>query len=175
MRWYRAGVDVEAHVPRLATWPGHARVGDTYRYLAASPHAIAGDRDTFRLPVRHARRESRRLPPELRVEGIDTQFVGDVLDHPGAERGNDARTRNTRPAAIRSFLRHVRRLVSFPDQTEVAALSRAPDPATPAGRRDRTPLPVAVRAGPRASEPVNLRCGDVQLGTGARLRCQGRG
>ena len=30
VRWYRDGVDVERHIPRLATWLGHAHVSDTY-------------------------------------------------------------------------------------------------------------------------------------------------
>ena len=30
LRWYRDGVDVECHLPRLATWLGHARISDTY-------------------------------------------------------------------------------------------------------------------------------------------------
>ena len=33
LRWYRDGVDVERHIPRLATWLGHAHVSDTYWYL----------------------------------------------------------------------------------------------------------------------------------------------
>ena len=37
VRWYRDGVDVERHIPRLATWLGHAHVSDTYWYLSATP------------------------------------------------------------------------------------------------------------------------------------------
>ena len=37
LRWYRDGVDVERHIPRLATWLGHAHVSDTYWYLSATP------------------------------------------------------------------------------------------------------------------------------------------
>lgn len=40
LRWYRAGVDVEQHVPRLATWLGHTRVSDTYWYLTATPELM---------------------------------------------------------------------------------------------------------------------------------------
>ena len=36
LRWYRDGVDVERHIPRLATWLGHAHVSDTYWYLTAT-------------------------------------------------------------------------------------------------------------------------------------------
>ena len=55
------------------------------------------------------------------------------------------------------------------------ALLRAPDRQTRSGRRDRTLLLVAVQTGMRASELVSLRCQDVQLGPGTRLRCLGKG
>ena len=38
--WYRDEVDVERHIPRLATWLGHARVSDTYWYLTATPELL---------------------------------------------------------------------------------------------------------------------------------------
>ena len=37
LRWYREGVDVERHIPRLAIWLGHAHVSDTYWYLSGTP------------------------------------------------------------------------------------------------------------------------------------------
>lgn len=40
VRWYRDGVDVERHIPRLATWLGHAHVSDTYWYLTATPELM---------------------------------------------------------------------------------------------------------------------------------------
>jgi integrase/recombinase XerD len=39
--WYRAGVDVEAHMPLLSTWMGHARPENTYWYLSAVPELLA--------------------------------------------------------------------------------------------------------------------------------------
>ena len=38
--WYRAGVDVEQHIPRLATYLGHTHVTDTYWYLTAVPELM---------------------------------------------------------------------------------------------------------------------------------------
>ena len=148
VRWYRDSVDVERHIPRLATWLGHAHVSDTYWYLSAtpdlmraaarrldrirseaaadfprllamffsnhlmrqreaSPHTIASYRDTFRLLVRYAQRELNKPPSELRLEDFDSAFIGDFLSHLENERGNRARSRNARLAAIRSFFRHV--------------------------------------------------------------------
>ena len=40
LRWYRDEVDVERHIPRLATWLGHAHVSDTYWYLTATPELL---------------------------------------------------------------------------------------------------------------------------------------
>ena len=37
MRWYRAGVDVERHLPELSTYLGHTHVNDTYWYVSAVP------------------------------------------------------------------------------------------------------------------------------------------
>ena len=55
LRWYRDDVDVECHLPRLATWLGHAHVSDTYRYLSATP-------ELMQLAARRLDRIARRLP-----------------------------------------------------------------------------------------------------------------
>jgi len=41
LTWYRAGVDVEARMPVLSTYLGHAHVTDTYWYLSAAPELLA--------------------------------------------------------------------------------------------------------------------------------------
>lgn len=40
VRWYRTGQDVEAHLPELATYLGHANIGKTYWYLSATPQLL---------------------------------------------------------------------------------------------------------------------------------------
>ena len=137
-------------------------------------------------------------PSAMALTDFDTALLGDFLSHLETERGNDARTRNTRLAAIRSFFRFValqeprhaalaQRVLAIPDKRytrrpvawlerhEIEALLGAPDPKTRTGRRDRTLLLVAVQTGLRASELTGLRCEDVQLGTGAHVRCRGKG
>lgn len=164
----------------------------------ASPHTITSYRDTFRLLVGYAQRELHKPPTGLALEDLGPDFLGAFLTYLETERGNDARTRNTRLAAIRSFFgyvaahepqhaalaqrvlampskRYTRRPVDFLSREEVDALLQAPDLRTRAGRRDRTLLLVAVQTGLRASELINLRRADVQLGPGAHLRCQGKG
>lgn len=40
LNWYRLDVDVEAQLPRLATYLGHVHVRDTYWYLSAVPELL---------------------------------------------------------------------------------------------------------------------------------------
>lgn len=166
--------------------------------MEASRHTVAGYRDTFRLLLRFASVRHGKPPVKLTVEDIDADLVADFLVHGETARGNTARSRNTRLAAIRSFFRYVamtdptwllhcqrilampnkryvRRAVTFLDVDEIAALLAAPDRTTWAGRRDHALLLLAIQTGLRASELVNLQCGDVMLGSGAHIRCMGKG
>jgi site-specific recombinase XerD len=166
--------------------------------LNASPHTVASYRDTFQLLLRFAAKRFGRAPSEVRLEEIGVPFLGQFLDHLQRERGNSARTRNVRLAAVHSFFRYVsftepshaldcqrvlaipakrheRKLVAFLTEAEAQALIEAPDPARWVGRRDRALLRVAVQTGIRNSEITSLRCRDVELGTGAHVRCLGKG
>lgn len=166
--------------------------------LEASRHTVAGYRDTFRLLLRYASAELGTPPVKLTVEDIDADLVANFLVHTETARGNSARSRNTRLAAIRSFFRfvamtdptwllhcqrvlampnkrYVKRTVTFLDADEMAALLAAPDRSTWAGRRDHALLLLAVQTGLRASELVGLNRGDVVFGTGAHIRCLGKG
>ncbi len=40
LRWYRAGIDVEREIPRLATYLGHVHVNETYWYIEAVPELL---------------------------------------------------------------------------------------------------------------------------------------
>jgi integrase/recombinase XerD len=71
--------------------------------------------------------------------------------------------------------RYVRRAVAFLSRVEMDALLAAPDRSTWVGRRDHALLALALQTGLRASEIVSLRCGDVVTGTGAHVRCEGKG
>ena len=125
-------------------------------------------------------------------------MIGSFLDYIENERGNSARSRNTRLAAIHSFYRYVsfqepahadlcRRILAIPSKRyhrtlieyltpeEIDALLAAPDRTTWIGRRDQALLLVGIETGLRVSELVGLKRDDVVLGTGAHLRCQGKG
>ncbi len=164
----------------------------------ASPHTIASHRDTFRLLLEFAQKSIRKAPSALAVGDWDVPFIGRFLDHVEKDRGNTPQTCNVRLAAIHSFFRYValqepslgalaQRVLAIPGKrhktkpvdyltrTETDALVAAPDPTTWSGRRDRTLLLVAVQTGLRVSELIGLRCQDVVLGTGAHVRCLGKG
>jgi integrase/recombinase XerD len=166
--------------------------------LQASPNTVAGYRDTFRLLLRFASQRRDKPPTKLRIEDLDAALIGDFLTHVEKVRRNSARRRNTRLAAIRSFYRYVamnepehalhcqrilampskryvRRTVDFINRTEMEALLSAPDQSTWIGRRDRAILLLALQTGLRVSELINLNCRDVILGTGAHIRCEGKG
>jgi site-specific recombinase XerD len=166
--------------------------------MAASPNTIASYRDTFRLLLRFASEQTGKAPTQLTVEQVDVTLVGDFLVHVEDKRRNSARSRNARLAAIRSFFRfvammepahllhcqkilampgkrYVRRIVEFLDRAEMNALLAAPDRSTWAGRRDHAILSVALQTGLRVSEIINLRRRDIVTGTGAHIRCDGKG
>ena len=168
------------------------------RQRKASPHTVASYRDTFRLLVQFAQQRLKKAPCNLAMEDLDTAFLGDFLEHLEKMRGNGARSRNVRLAAIHSFFRYValhepyylalaqrvlampskrytRRPVEFLTEPEVSALLAAPDVSTWAGQRDYALLLFAVQTGLRAAELIGLRCNDIVLGTGAHVRCHGKG
>jgi len=168
------------------------------RQRQASPHTIAAYRDTMRLLLRFAAEHTGKQPSRLEVDDLDAPLIGAFLDHLEHERGNSARTRNSRLAAIRSLFRfaalghpehaasiervlaippkrYERALVTFLTEDEVDALLAAPDQATWTGRRDRALLLLAAQTGLRVAELVGLRCADVQLGSGAHVSCWGKG
>jgi integrase/recombinase XerD len=65
--------------------------------------------------------------------------------------------------------------VEFLTEEETAALVAAPNPDTWIGRRDKALLLVAAQTGLRNGEITSLRRQDVEFGTGAHVRCLGKG
>jgi integrase/recombinase XerD len=168
------------------------------RQRQASPNTIAGYRDSFRLLLKFAKERLHKSPSQLRIEDLDALFIGLFLDHLESTRKNSARTRNVRLGAIHSFFRyvaleepahalhcqrilavpnkrHVRKPIEFLNREEINALLAAPNRSTWIGRRDRTLILVAVQTGLRVSELIGLNCQDIVLGTGAHVRCLGKG
>jgi site-specific recombinase XerD len=164
----------------------------------ASPHTVAAYRDAWRLVLRFVHDRTGKKPSQLDVTDLDAPLIAGFLDHLEQERHNSVRTRNARLAAIRSFfqyaaLRHpehaglIARVLAIPtkrcERAEVSYLTRpeldalvdAPNLDTWTGRRDHALLDVAAQTGLRVSELTGLRNQDVELGTGAHVRCTGKG
>ena len=40
INWYRAGLDVDREIPKLATYLGHTQVSSTYWYIEAVPELL---------------------------------------------------------------------------------------------------------------------------------------
>ena len=163
-----------------------------------SPRTVGAYRDTWRMLLGFAQARTGKAPSQLDVADIDAKLIGSFLTHLEADRHNSARTRNTRLAAIRSLFRYaalrhpehaelIQRVLAIPGKRyepadvnflapgEVDALLAAPDRRTWIGRRDHALLVLAIQTGLRVSELTGLRRQDVHSGTGAHLRCTGKG
>jgi integrase/recombinase XerD len=164
----------------------------------ASEHTIAAYRDTIRLLLRFAAERTGTTPTDLEIDDLDAQLIGAFLDHLEQERGNSARTRNARLAAIRSLFRYAalrhpenaatisrvlsippkrfeRALISFLTEPELDALLNAPNRDTWTGRRDHAVILLAAQTGLRVSELIGLTRSDLHLGHGAYVNCVGKG
>jgi len=164
----------------------------------ASPRTIGSYRDTWRLFLGYALEKTGTAPAAIDIAAVDAVLVSGFLAHLEASRGNTARTRNARLAAIRSFFKfaalrhpehagtiarvlaipakkHGRTSVSYLTAGESAALLAAPGTGTWHGRRDHAFLALAAQTGLRSSELTGLTRGDVQTGTGPTVRCHGKG
>jgi len=164
----------------------------------ASPQTIAAYRDTLRLLLAFVHSQSGKAPAHLDWDDLDATVISGFLNHLETERHNSTRTRNVRLTAIRSLfsyaaLRHpehasvIQRVLAIPPKRfdkpnmtfltalEVDALIAAPDQNRWEGRRDRALMLLAVQTGLRVSELIRLDRDDVTLGTGASVRCQGKG
>jgi site-specific recombinase XerD len=164
----------------------------------ASAHTIAAYRDTFCLLLGFAQRRTGKMPSALDFADLDATLIGAFLDHLESDRHNSIQTRNARLAAIHSMFRYAalqhpehadligrvlaiptkradRSDVSFLDDAEIDALIAAPDRGTWTGRRDHAMLVTALQTGLRVAELTGLCCDDVHLGTGANVRCTGKG
>ena len=164
----------------------------------ASPHTISAYAQTFRLLMAYAQKRLRTPPSMLSLAQLDAAFIAEFLDHLESTRHNGARSRNARLASLRSFYHYaaleapqlasviqrvlsipykrlVRRLVNYLSRSEIEALLASVDKSTWLGRRNHALLLVAMQTGLRLSEITGLRQGDVVLGPGAHVRCEGKG
>ena len=163
-----------------------------------SARTVESYRDAFELLLTFAGPRTGKLPSALSLADLDAPLVLDFLDHLESERGNSARTRNARLAAIRSFMAYAsvrdpaslpvaQRVLAIPakrfDQPvlgyltrdEMAAVLAAPDRSTWSGQRDAVLLATMYNTGARVSEITGLRVRDVLLDRQAAVHLHGKG
>lgn len=164
----------------------------------ASPQTVASYRDTFRLLLAFTASRVRRCPSQLDLNDLDAPAILCFLQYLEQNRGNSIRTRNTRLAAIRSFMRYVsyhdpsalalakrvqaipskrfdKPLLGYLSRKEIQAIIDAPDPKTWSGRRDAVMFATFYNTGARVSEITALRALDVSYGASPYLTVQGKG
>ena len=136
----------------------------------ASQHTCEAYAQSFQLLLGFAASRLKITPAKIEIEQLDAPLILAFLEHLEKKRGNSARTRNARLAAINSFFRFLEyRLPSCLDQSrrihaipmkktdqalvgyltrdELQALLDAPDASTVSGIRDRAMLHLAFAAG----------------------------
>jgi len=164
----------------------------------ASSRTIASYRDSLRMLIVFVHDRTGKPPNTIDWQDLPPQTISAFLDHLETGRGNATRTRNLRLTAIRSLfayasLRHPEHasliqqvlaiptkrydkpIISFLTTPEIDALVAAPDQNRWEGRRDHALLLLAVQTGLRVSELTGLDRAHVTLGTGACVRCLGKG
>lgn len=152
----------------------------------------------FKLLLEYASACLKIKPSELQLEQLDVPLILNFLKHLETARGNGPNSRNTRLAAIKSFMRflehrvpsaldQIRRILAIPAKRtdsrlvrhltldELQSILNAPDPAQWDGIRDRAMLHVCFAAALRVSELVGLRLNDVTLQPQPSVLVHGKG
>lgn len=164
----------------------------------ASPHTCESYAYTFQLLLTYVSQRLHLRPSDLCLEHIDAPMVMAFLAYLEAERGNRPSTRNTRLAAITSFMRFVeyrvpsileqsRRILTIPTKktdvplvkhlsmAEMHAILEAPDLRTRTGIRDRAMLHLCFAAGLRVSELLTVPLTAVTFHPAPTIRVLGKG
>ena len=144
-------------------------------------------RDTFNLLLPFACEKLKKPDDRLAVRDIDSSLVLEFLAHLEDKRGCSVQTRNQRLSAIRAFARFVGsrdaahvgwcgniraistkksapRTTERLTRAEVDAILAVPDRKTLRGRNEYALLQFLYNTGARASEAIQLRVGEVQVG-----------
>lgn len=164
----------------------------------ASPHTCDTYAYSFQLLVLFAARRLGIPPHRLELEQLDVPLILAFLDHLERDRGNTARSRNARLAALKSFFRFLEYrlpvclnqalqvraipakkvddvLIRSLTRSEMQALLDAPNPRLASGVRDRAMLHLAFAAGLRVSELVGLQLSQFDTRAPASIYVMGKG
>lgn len=165
---------------------------------AVSAHTLASYRDTFRLLLSFVEQKTGRTPSQQRLADWNCSQVAQFLDYLEKERGCQARTRNSRLAAIRAFMRYVaqeepaalglaQRVLAIPmkrfdrpllghlSRPELEAILAAIDLTSPNGRRDHLLISLLYNTGARVSEILALQRQQVREQPSHLIEINGKG
>ena len=164
----------------------------------ASMHTCETYAYTFQLLVNFAARQLKLSPSKLTIEQLNVKLIVHFLNYLETERGNTARTRNARCAAIKGFFKFLEyravssleqcrqihaipvkktddKLVNYLTAGEMQVILDAPDIHTPSGIRDRAMIYLCFAAGLRVSELVGLCLNQLELGSQPTIHVIGKG
>ncbi|MDL1985364.1 MAG: site-specific integrase [Deltaproteobacteria bacterium] len=152
----------------------------------------------FKLLFEYASTYLKIPPSELHFEQLDVSLIVNFLNHLETVRGNGPNSRNTRLAAIKSFmhfmeyrvptaLEQIRRVLAIPEKKadirivrhltveEMQAIMDAPDPTKQDGIRDCAMIHLCFAGGLRVSELIGLRLDDLNVQPHANVFIHGKG
>jgi len=164
----------------------------------ASARTVESYRDAFELLFGFLQQRTGKPPTALELADLDAPVVLDFLDYLQTGRGNTARTRNARLAAIHSFMRYAsvrdpaslpiagrvlaipakrfdRPVLGYLSREQIAAILAAPDRRTWSGQRDAVMLATTYNTGARVSEITALRVSDLLLDRQTAVHLHGKG
>jgi len=165
----------------------------------ASLHTSETYAYTFQLLlVNYAAKHFSISPSQLTLEQLNVELIVDFLNFLETERGNTARTRNARCAAIKAFFKYLEyrnvaaleqcrqisaipvkktddRLVNFLTAGEMQVLLDMPDIRTSSGIRDRAMIYLCFAAGLRVSELIGLHLNQLEFGSQTTIHVIGKG
>jgi integrase/recombinase XerD len=164
----------------------------------ASQHTCEAYAQCFQLLLCFAADRLKSKPAKIEIERLDAPLILAFLAHLEKKRGNSARTRNARLAAINSFFRYLeyrvpscleqarrihaipskktdQSLVSYLTRNELQALLDAPDTLIVSGIRDRAMLHLTFAAGMRVSELVGLPLDQIDRQSMSSVHIMGKG
>ena len=164
----------------------------------ASQHTCETYAYAFQLLVTFAAGELKTRPSKLTIEMLNVLLVVKFLNYLEEERGNSARTRNARSAAIKAFFNFLEyrdvscleqsrrihaipmkktddKLIDYLTDIEIQALLDAPDLETTSGVRDRAMLYLCFAAGLRVSELIGLNLNQLELQPQPTIHVIGKG
>lgn len=159
---------------------------------------VASYRDAFRLLLVYFEGQLGRPPSKITMDDLTADNVEAFLKHLEENRKNSIRTRNSRFAALRSFLKYAagrdptclpsvqqilampmkrfdRRQLGFLSKAEMQSILDAPTESKWTGRRDRAMFATLYNTGARVSELAALKIQDLSIDSAGSVCVYGKG